>query len=78
MRGTEVRRSPGVLFSCTLADGLPLHFFFEQGSWWLSYRPVLKVELVTPTGSPYGRLVRRVPVPAIEMPDEPLVPPYSE
>ncbi|KAK4700235.1 hypothetical protein P7C70_g6015, partial [Phenoliferia sp. Uapishka_3] len=56
-----------------------------EGSWWLSYRPVMKVELVTPTGSVYGptvvrRTSRRVPVPTVdvEAEPEPFVPPSYE
>ena len=51
-----------------------------QGSWWLSYRPIMKVELVTPSGSAYGRLVPRIPVPQDdpEAAPEPVVPPYEE
>ncbi|KAM0746712.1 hypothetical protein T439DRAFT_350363 [Meredithblackwellia eburnea MCA 4105] len=51
-----------------------------EGSWWLSYRPVLKIELVTPTGSAYGHLVPRLPEPPIDFDAEPesFVPPRYE
>lgn len=63
-----------------------------QGSWWLSYRPIIKVELVTPSSTVAPRLeaqqslerghsLRRVPVPTIDVEVEPeghAVPVYSE
>jgi hypothetical protein len=46
MRGTEVRPGATLHFQRLL-----LTLTITQGSWWLSYRPIIKCELVTPSSS---------------------------
>ncbi|SDA01423.1 BZ3500_MvSof-1268-A1-R1_Chr10-1g02651 [Microbotryum saponariae] len=47
MRETEVSNQCGSIWcACVL---IPFVSEFEQGSWWLSYRPIIKCELVMPS-----------------------------